>query len=231
MIFPAISLLPTQHDFGPSKQLIRTKSCGSFSTITTAEEIPGDSCDIKKKPLRQQSFSVLANALLPLEISFPNKPLPPMPRQLMEKARSIPELEDDYFEDDSDDDSDDDNDDDQVLEIVFLPDDEIVFLPAADDHLPPSSANATTTVPPPLYTHSRKMESDPQPEEPCRYRPAIRRGPSVGLQEIRVPARSFEPVLRTLPSCAGQVLQEQRELLIPARSFEPELFGGTRFEL
>ena len=221
MIFPAISLLPTQHNLGPTKQLVRSKSCGSFSTITTAEETPGESCDIKKTPVRQSS-SVLANALLPLEISFPNKPLPPMPRQLMEKARPIPELEDDYLEDD-----DDDDDDDQV-EIVFLPDDEIVFLP--DDHIPPSSAKMTATVPPPLYTHSRKMESDPQPEEPCRYRPALRRGPSVGLQDLRVPARSFEP-FRTLPSCAGQVLQEQRDLRVPARSSEPELFGDTRFEI
>jgi hypothetical protein len=224
MIFPAISLLPTtKQDLAPTP-LVRTKSCDSFSTITTTEAAPGESscCGIKKMPVRLSS-SVLANALLPLEISFPNKPLPPMPRQLMEKARPIPELEimeedDDYFEDDDDDDGD--------YEIVFLP----------DDHLPPPpppSAKMTATVPPPLHTYSRKMESDPQPEEPCQNRPALRRGPSVGLQQdLCVPARSFEPGIRTLPSSAGQVLQ-QRDLCIPARSsfFQPELMGGTRFEI
>jgi hypothetical protein len=261
MILPAISLLPTQQDLGPSKQLVRTKSSASFSTITTAEGTPSEFCGIKKTPARQ-SLSVLANALVPLEISFPNKPLPPtMPRQLMEKAHLILELEEDYFEDGDDDDDDDDDDqvektlppmrrqlmekarpipepeedyfeedddDDDKVEIVFLPDAEIVFLP--DDHIPPPPARPITTVPPPLYTHSRKMESDPQPEEPCRDRPALRRGPSVGLQDLRVPARSFEPV-RTLPSCVEQALQEQRDLRVPARLFEPGLFGVTRFEI
>jgi hypothetical protein len=148
-----------------------------------------------------------------IEISFPNKPLPPMPRKLMEMARPIPELElkeaEHHFEED---------DDDQV-EIVFLP----------DDHLPPSAKTATISVPPPLHSRSRKMYSDPEPEEPCQDRPALRRGPSVGLQDLKVPARSFEPV-RTLPSSASQVLQ-QRDLRVPARSFEPELLGGTRFEI
>jgi hypothetical protein len=144
MIFPATSLLPTKQDLAP-KPLVRTKSCDSFSTITTAEDAPGESCGIKKVPMRLSS-SVLANALLPLEISFPNKPLPPMPRQLMEKARPIPEpqLDEHYFEDDDDDDDnqmekahrisepeleeeehhfeeEDDDSDDQV-EIVILPD-------------------------------------------------------------------------------------------------------------
>jgi hypothetical protein len=259
MLFPAISLLPTKRDLAP-KPLVRTKSCDSFSTITTAEETPGESCGIKKMPVRQQSSSVLANALLPLEISFPNKPLPPMPRHLMEKARSIPEreLEEDYFEEDDeisfpnkplppmprhlmekarhipepeleedyfekyDDDFEEDDDDDDQAEIVFLP----------DDHLPPSvKTTRELLVPPPLNTQSRKMESDPEPEEPCRDRPAFRRaGPSLGLlQDLCVPARSFEPV-RTLPSSAGQVLQ-QRDLCVPARSFEPELLDGARFEI
>jgi hypothetical protein len=244
MIFPATSLLPTkQQDLAPKQPLVRTKSCDSFSTITTAEETPGESsCGIKKRPvLSRLPSSVLANVLLPLEISFPNKPLPPMPRQLMEKARPIPEPkmeEEDYFEDDDDD----DDDDDYQMEIVFLP----------DDHLPPpatvtttstSTATATTAVPPPLHGHSRTMESDPQPEEPCRDRSALWRGPppSIRLQQdlrvparsfdLRVPARSFEPY-RTLPSSAGQVLVQQRDLIVPARSFEPKLLlGDTRFEI
>lgn len=141
----------------------------------------------------------------------------------MEKARHIPEpeLEEDYFEKYDDDFEEDDDDDDQA-EIVFLP----------DDHLPPSvKTTRELLVPPPLNTQSRKMESDPEPEEPCRDRPAFRRaGPSLGLlQDLCVPARSFEPV-RTLPSSAGQVLQ-QRDLCVPARSFEPELLDGARFEI
>jgi hypothetical protein len=115
MIFPATSLLPTKQDLAP-KPLVRTKSCDSFPTTTTAEDTPGESCGIKKVPVRLPS-SVLANALLPLEISFPNKPLPPMPRQLMENARPIPEpqLDEHCLEDD-------DDDDDDQMEIVFLPD-------------------------------------------------------------------------------------------------------------